>query len=188
MFVCNPVIEQLEVRSDKYKLRSALVKLIDNAIKFTSNGSVSLTCMTTGSDLLYVVSDTGPAIPPDRQKAVFESFVQADLEITRPHEGAGIGLSFAKAYAEMLGGKLWLESEVGKGTKVYLKITYQNPTKNFFLCHHQQSLGHMGIAAANDGHKNFVTPLECFDHLNACDATLVLFAGNRPIKTFSTPL
>lgn len=123
---CDLSVESLEIRADKFKLMSALVKLVDNAIKFTSSGSVELACKRSGNALMFEVSDTGIGIDPDRQKAVFESFVQADLEITRSHEGAGIGLSIAKAYAEMLGGKLWLESEVGKGTKVYLTITYQN--------------------------------------------------------------
>lgn len=122
---CDPTAENIEIRADKFKLMSALVKLLDNAVKFTPAGSVCLTCKKLGNDLIFEVSDTGAGIHPDRQKAVFESFVQADLEITRSHEGAGIGLSIARAYAEMMGGKLWLESEVGKGTKVYLTITYQ---------------------------------------------------------------
>jgi signal transduction histidine kinase len=62
------------------------------------------------------VKDTGSGIPKEKQEAVFDRFVQADIEITRPYEGSGLGLAIAKAYAAMLGGKIGIESEEGKGS------------------------------------------------------------------------
>lgn len=119
---CDPSACNHLVRCDYSLLRAALVKLLDNALKFTLQGSVSIECRSSNGGLLFVVSDTGIGIPHERQQAVFDSFVQADLNLSKPYEGTGIGLSIAKAYAEMLGGRLWLESEPGAGTTVYLLI------------------------------------------------------------------
>ena len=77
-----------------------------------------------GKYLEFFVKDTGIGIPKDRQEAIFERFVQADIGDKRAFQGAGLGLSISKAYVEMLGGKIWVESEEGKGSTFYFTIPY----------------------------------------------------------------
>ncbi len=109
-------IENSMVYTDRDKLYRTLVNLVNNAIKYTHEGTVSFGCKLKDGVLEFVVSDTGIGIPKDRHRAVFERFVQADMNITKPYEGAGLGLAITKSYVEMLGGKIWLESKPGEGS------------------------------------------------------------------------
>ncbi len=121
--------EDAMVETDKNKLESILGNLLNNAIKFTSKGGVEFGNSLEGGNLLFYVKDTGMGIPAERQEAVFERFVQADLNMTRPYEGSGLGLSIAREYARMLKGKIWLESEPGKGSTFFFSIPYQSVEK-----------------------------------------------------------
>jgi len=114
------------IKTDKIKLEVILKNLIRNAIKFTNQGEVEISYETTEDTITFSVKDTGPGIAEDRQDAIFDRFVQADLNITRPHEGAGLGLSITRAYAEMLKGKIWVESEVGKGSNFYFSLNHNS--------------------------------------------------------------
>jgi PAS domain S-box-containing protein len=116
--------EQAYIRTDKNKLEGILTNLINNAIKFTFEGSIEFGNYLEDEFLVFYVKDTGIGIPENRKKAIFERFVQADIKHTRPHEGSGLGLSIVKAYVEMLKGKIILESEVGKGSTFRLYIPY----------------------------------------------------------------
>ena len=102
--------------TDKNKFESILTNFIKNAIKFTREGFVEIGFRRNNGTYLFYVKDTGSGIPKEKQEAVFDRFVQADIEITRPYEGSGLGLAIAKAYAAMLGGKIGIESEEGKGS------------------------------------------------------------------------
>ncbi|NVO19691.1 MAG: PAS domain S-box protein [Bacteroidetes bacterium] len=112
------------IMTDKNKLDGILTNLINNALKFTLQGNIEIGNFIDGSNLIFYVKDTGFGIPSDRLEAIFERFVQADLTVTRSHEGSGLGLSISKAYVEVLGGKLWVQSEVDKGTTFYFSIPY----------------------------------------------------------------
>ncbi len=114
------------IQTDSYKLENILINLIRNAIKFTEEGSVEIGFDVVIDKLRFYVKDTGKGIPFDRQKAIFDRFVQADLGLSRGYEGTGLGLSICKAYTEVLGGKIWLESEMNKGSVFYFTINY-NP-------------------------------------------------------------
>jgi len=72
------------------------------------------------------VKDTGIGIPKDRQKAIFDRFIQADIADKHAFQGSGLGLSISKAYVEMLGGEIWVESEEGKGSSFYFTLPYHN--------------------------------------------------------------
>jgi PAS domain S-box-containing protein len=113
------------VLADRQKLDGILTNLLYNAVKFTETGVIELGSYRDGDKLVFCVSDTGRGIPSERQEAIFQRFVQADLEESRPHEGAGLGLSIARAYANMLGGSLWVESEAGKGSSFYFSMPYK---------------------------------------------------------------
>jgi PAS domain S-box-containing protein len=124
---------QERIKTDREKLYAILTNLIKNAIKYTDTGSIEFgvsTSSTTGpvsepAELLqFYVKDTGIGIPIHRQKAIFERFIQADITDKEARQGAGLGLSIAKAYVEMLGGTIWVESESGIGSTFYFTIPY----------------------------------------------------------------
>jgi len=113
-----------KIQTDKNKLESIIGNLLKNAIKFTNTGQIEFGCEVKAGQLLFYVKDSGIGIPEDRQSAVFQRFVQAETKIARPHEGSGLGLSIAKAYAEMLGGNLWLKSIPGNGSTFFFSMNY----------------------------------------------------------------
>lgn len=113
------------IKSDKHILFSILTNLVNNAVKFTQKGSIEIGNRIENNTLMFYVKDTGTGIPAERHNAIFERFIQADMNITRPHEGSGLGLAIVKAYIQMLGGKIWLESEVEKGSIFYFSVPYK---------------------------------------------------------------
>ncbi len=110
---------------DTAKLESILTNLIKNALKFTRQGSIAFGCSLEGKKLNIIVSDTGIGIPKDRIEGIFDRFVQADTSHSRSYEGSGLGLSIAKAYVEMLGGEIKVESEQGRGATFQFSIPYR---------------------------------------------------------------
>jgi len=112
------------IHMDKHKLTSILTNLIKNAIKFTNSGSISFGNYVEREFLHFYVRDTGRGIPSDKKSLVFDRFVQAELSLSRTHEGSGLGLSICKAYAEALGGQIFVESELGKGSVFHFTIPY----------------------------------------------------------------
>jgi PAS domain S-box-containing protein len=109
---------------DYCRLRQVIVNLVNNAIKFTKRGEVlvEVACeVSTADDILlhFTVSDTGIGIPADKHQAVFGMFEQADSSTTRRHGGTGLGLAIAAKLVALMGGKIWLESEVGRGSRFH---------------------------------------------------------------------
>ncbi len=117
--------DRATIITDKNKLDSILINLIRNAVKFTQRGSVTFGYKARGGMLEFYVSDTGIGIPADRLEAIFERFVQADLNITRPYEGSGLGLSISRAYVEMLGGQIRVESMERAGSTFRFTIPWK---------------------------------------------------------------
>ncbi len=113
--------------SDKYKLNSILTNLIKNALKFTPLGHVKIGYTVTNEIFSFYVSDTGIGIEEEKQKAIFNHFVQADSTISSRFEGSGLGLSISREYAKMLDGKIRVESEPGKGSTFYVTIPNHLP-------------------------------------------------------------
>ncbi len=113
------------VNTDKHLLDSIISNLVSNAIKFTEKGTIELGRNESNNDIVFFVKDDGVGIPEDRLNAIFDRFVQADLNMNRTHEGSGLGLSIAKAYANILGGDLWVESTFGKGSTFYFKLPFE---------------------------------------------------------------
>jgi PAS domain S-box-containing protein len=112
------------VVGDPTRLRQVVVNLVGNAIKFTSRGEVSLRVAVDSADqetamLHFTVSDTGIGIPKDKQRLIFEAFSQADTSTTRKYGGTGLGLTISARLTEMMGGLIWLESEVGRGSRFH---------------------------------------------------------------------
>ena len=104
------------VRGDGLKLRQVVINLLGNAVKFTSSGQVRLKVAAQGEDVYsFEVRDTGPGIPPEKQERIFEAFQQEEEGMRRG--GTGLGLAITRAYVQMLGGQIQLESTVGEGSR-----------------------------------------------------------------------
>ena len=120
--------EEIFICSDEIKLRQILINLLGNAIKFTEAGSVELSMVMKGQYLEFHVKDTGIGIPDEYQKQIFERFHQIESSLSRRYGGNGLGLAISKSLAELLGGKLWLESTQGKGSTFYFNIPLEDDT------------------------------------------------------------
>ncbi len=116
------------VQGDPLRFRQVLVNLVGNAIKFTTQGEVVVTITLHSKEndtieLLCSVSDTGIGISADKLGLIFSSFSQADGGTTRQYGGTGLGLAISKQLVEMMGGRIWVESEVGQGTTFYFTVS-----------------------------------------------------------------
>ncbi len=117
--------EDYMVYTDHTKLFQVLSNLLTNAVKFTEKGAIQLGCRMDGEHLIFRVKDTGIGILKENQANIFERFWQEGREPSKKVRGTGLGLSICKAYVELLGGKIWLESEKEKGSSFYFTIPNQ---------------------------------------------------------------
>ena len=108
--------DNLKVTTDPELLKKILYKLLDNAIKFTTEGSVTFTYDVKAENVTFFVQDTGKGIAGNKLKLIFEMFSQEDTSMTRGHDGSGLGLKIAKELAALLGGEINVVSEIGKGS------------------------------------------------------------------------
>jgi two-component system, sensor histidine kinase and response regulator len=112
------------VIGDPGRLRQVLINLVGNALKFTMAGEISLRVQAdviedTAATLHFIVSDTGVGIAAEKLRTIFESFTQADTSTTREYGGTGLGLTISKSLIEMMGGRIWVESEPGVGSQFH---------------------------------------------------------------------
>jgi two-component system sensor histidine kinase/response regulator len=131
-----PDVPQM-LSGDADRVRQVLVNLVGNAIKFTHQGSV---LVEVGRDeasveadpfrLHFIVRDTGIGIPVEKQQVIFEAFSQVDGSTTRQYGGTGLGLTITRRLVEMMGGKAWVESELGKGSTFHFTLKLAPPEKN----------------------------------------------------------
>jgi len=121
------------VRSDPGRLRQVILNLISNAVKFTHEGHIRLHAAAADeggrATLTIAVTDTGIGIPPDRLDRLFKSFSQIDSSTTRHYGGTGLGLSIVKRLAELMGGEVGVQSEVGKGSTFWVKVHVDRVTE-----------------------------------------------------------
>jgi PAS domain S-box-containing protein len=115
------------IRGDPTRLRQILFNLVGNSIKFTAEGQVALTAEVERQEdgectLHFIVADTGIGIPKDKQTLIFDAFAQADTSTTREFGGSGLGLTITSRLVTMMGGKIWVNSEPGKGSEFHFTI------------------------------------------------------------------
>lgn len=106
------------IYGDKNRLTQIITNFINNALKFTEKGFISLDYEVTGDRIRFQVADTGSGIAPEKQAAVFERFVKLNSFV----QGTGLGLSICKSIVEQMGGQIGLESEVGKGSCFWFTV------------------------------------------------------------------
>ena len=119
---------------DQGRLRQVIINLIGNAIKFTAIGTVRLEVAQVSRDdsnigLQFTVSDTGIGIPKHKLGVIFEAFAQADGSTARTYGGTGLGLAISSRLVELAGGKLWVESELDRGSKFHFTIVFELPAR-----------------------------------------------------------
>jgi PAS domain S-box-containing protein len=118
--------EDVFIESDENKLRQVLFNFIGNALKFTEKGSISIGFKVISNFVEFHIKDTGIGIPFQYQEQIFERFRQVESAFTRKYGGNGLGLAISKALIELLGGKVWMESEPGIGSTFYFTIPLFN--------------------------------------------------------------
>jgi len=121
----NLLSKESIIITDNEKVYGILTNLVRNAIKFTNEGSIEFGYEKKGEYLEFFVKDTGIGIPENQKELIFERFRQGSESYNRNYEGSGLGLSISKSYVEMLGGRIWMESEEGKGSIFYFTIPYK---------------------------------------------------------------
>ncbi len=115
------------ILGDPTRINQILINLLNNAVKFTENGKITITVSGKAVDggnyeIHFAVKDTGIGIPDDKMVRLFQSFCQVDASTARRYGGTGLGLAISKRLAELMGGKMWVESEVGKGSTFHFTI------------------------------------------------------------------
>lgn len=143
MKCCEDVSEI--VLCDQHILDGILTNLIKNAVKFTEFGEIEFGTFLKDESLVFYVKDTGAGISKNRLEAIFDRFVQADLDYKRPHEGSGLGLSIVKAYADLINGRVWVESEERKGSIFYFSVPYKPLKINEQLLYGEISQNFKGV-------------------------------------------
>src|SRR5207253_4795478 len=128
----NPVTLPKRVSGDPGKLRQIVFNLLGNAIKFTETGEVVLKVVDVRRHerlcrVHFAISDTGVGIPEEWKDRIFEAFVQADGSHTRRHGGTGLGLAISSRLVSLMGGRIWVESELGQGSTFHLEVTFALP-------------------------------------------------------------
>jgi len=114
---------------DEQRLTQVLLNLVGNAIKFTDSGEVCVTARAVNGHFNVSVTDTGPGIPVEHQARIFDQFHQVDSSNTTAKAGTGLGLAIAKQIVEMHGGRIWVESAMGKGSTFQMELPTRAATR-----------------------------------------------------------
>ena len=117
------------VIGDAFRLQQILLNLLSNAIKFTERGAITISLSHAGERegqllLHFRISDSGIGMAPSVTEQIFRPFEQADPSITRTHGGTGLGLAICRRLAELMGGRIWVESLLGKGSTFHVQIPF----------------------------------------------------------------
>jgi signal transduction histidine kinase/CheY-like chemotaxis protein len=122
---------EASIKTDRKKFEGIIVNLIKNAIKYTNKGTIEFGYKLNEekTKVVFYVKDTGIGIPKSKQAAIFKRFIQVDIEDKKAREGVGLGLAISKAYAEILGGEISIESKKNKGSTFYFTFPYKNDHK-----------------------------------------------------------
>jgi PAS domain S-box-containing protein len=125
------------IATDKEKFYAIMVNLVKNSIKYSEKGTITIRYVVKEDTLEFAVSDEGIGIAEDKLNSIFDRFVQAEMELSRPYEGAGLGLSITKAYVEMLGGKIWVKSKLNEGSTFYFTLPFKQAKKDYKQIHQE---------------------------------------------------
>ena len=156
------------VVGDPTRLRQLIVNLVGNAIKFTERGNIVVEAdlESQASDAVHLhfsVSDTGIGIPPEKRQLIFESFAQADGSTTRRFGGTGLGLTISRRIVEMMGGRIWVESEAGQGSVFHFTAKFRHSTTPALGSERVERQGLAGLSVLvvddNDTNRNILAEM-----------------------------
>jgi signal transduction histidine kinase/ActR/RegA family two-component response regulator len=169
------------VAGDPHRLRQILVNLIGNAIKFTDHGEVVVRVGVASRRagevrLRFSVADTGAGIPVERQRSIFDPFVQADASPTRRHGGTGLGLAISSKLVELMDGQIWLESEEGRGSTFHF-------TARFAMASEMSRPKPRSLPTAHPSHRGLRILLAEDDRVNALVASRLLEKRGHEVVT-----
>ena len=148
---------------DEYRIEQILKNLISNAVKFTDKGHIDVSIEKQPNDeLLFKVSDTGIGIPINQQNRIFNKFCQADNSCTKQYSGTGLGLAISKELTELMNGRIWFDSEAGKGSTFYVALKFKH-SEDQTICLNDQN---EAIVNAEEIRRSFKILLAEDDELN----------------------
>ena len=126
-FTCEKGLDNSEsdIIIDKLKMGQVLSNVLNNALKFTKEGTIHFKYKLENNKIIFSVKDTGVGILPGMEEVIFERFNQAENNFLKETEGLGLGLSISKSFIEKMGGKIWVESEYGKGAEFFITIPFE---------------------------------------------------------------
>ncbi|MGQ9553662.1 MAG: ATP-binding protein [Anaerolineae bacterium] len=181
------------IEMDRTRIRQVILNLLNNAVRFTERGGITMQVSRRGDEALVSVRDTGPGIPADGLQKVFEEFVQFDMGMGRPVGGSGLGLAISRRFVELHGGRIWAESAVGEGSTFYfsLPLSVQKATQtrpagagaSYWQVLQQQGLGRevVILVGQEDALPLLARDLPDFDiHLATPDTVAALVDELRP--------
>ncbi len=119
--------------ADRTRLKQILINLVSNAIKFTHEGSVEAGYTVFEDDLLFFVEDTGVGIEEEKRGVIFDRFMQITVNHHPTHHGSGLGLAISKAFVQLMGGQIWVDSVPGDGSVFYFTLPFQKGAKSDYL-------------------------------------------------------
>jgi len=154
--ICKKTLsdQDSQILTDQTKLNQIITNLLNNSIKFTDKGIIELGYNLINNNLEFYVKDSGIGIPKNELFKIFDRFYQVNKGYSRLYGGNGLGLSISKAFVELLGGKIWAESEIGKGTIFYFTIPYQ-PINETIKLRPKQTKSYKTFLIAEDQYSNF---------------------------------
>lgn len=177
----------IAIDGDENRLQQILNNLIGNAIKFTESGNVTVSAQLKDQEIEVIVSDTGIGIPENKKEIIFQEFQQADGSISREYAGTGLGLSISKHLVELHGGKMWIESEVNKGSHFYFTLpvaqeaAIKQNASNLFEKGLQQNLNNLRSSEKQESISNNIDSKKV--SINSNGETLnILIVDDEPIN------
>jgi PAS domain S-box-containing protein len=155
------------IYADTTKLTQVLTNLLSNAIKFTQDGYIEFGYRLKGAELEFYVEDNGIGIAKEARQHIFERFSQADTSISRKYGGTGLGLAISKGLIELMGGKIWVESEIDKGSTFIFTLPYHSAYEHETETYDKSvPFGVTTILVAEDEEYNFLYLEELLHDLN----------------------
>jgi len=163
--------KQSEIFTDRTKITQILTNLLTNALKFTYEGFIefgyNLNTDIEPAEMVFYVKDSGIGINPDMHENIFERFRQADKSIQMKYGGTGLGLSISKGFVELLGGKIWVESVIDKGSTFYFTIPYKPANDiDITIAPTKQNRNFKTVLVAEDEEYNFLLISEYLSNMD----------------------
>jgi len=177
-------VEDKKIICDYLRLKQVLFNIISNAIKFTDKGYIRISFDEFDDCIIFKIEDTGIGIPQDKIKYIFDRFWQCDSSSRKKYKGTGLGLSISKSIVEMFNGKIWAESELGKGTSFYIKIPLEEMKQDMVLIKNRDKINFSDktVLVVDEVPINYSL---ISIYLNSLNVNMIMtYSGKDAIKTF----